>query len=75
MEDRGALFTAIMQYQTDEPLIELSPVAAVAWSFIREQIDRDTDKWQNTIEARREAGRLGGMARASNAKQTKQMLV
>lgn len=69
MEQRGELFTAILCYASGEELPKLEPAADMAFSFIQDQMDRDTEKYEEVIDRRKEAGRKGGLAKASNAKQ------
>lgn len=60
-EDAGLLFKGIVHYaDTGEPP-QLPPMAAMAFSFIRAQIDRDQEKWNTTREKRRAAGKSGGL--------------
>ena len=56
----------------DEP--ELDDRTDMAFGFISDQMDRDRESYEGTIERRREAGRKGGVAKASNAKQCQAML-
>ena len=69
--DFRRLIEAIFAYCEDgsEPS-NLSPVAEMAFSFIRANLDRDNEKYHTVKEKRKEAGRLGGLAKASNAKQS-----
>lgn len=69
MEQRGQLFTAILCYATGEEIPELDAAADMAFSFIQDRMDRDNAAYMQKCEKRREAGKLGGMAKASNAKQ------
>lgn len=76
MEQRGILLSAIMQHVAGDEVIQLDDVTQMAFSFITEQIDRDAEKYQKTIEKRKEAGKLGGRPKAKKAngfseKQTK----
>ena len=60
-EDAGLLFKGIVHYaDTGEPP-QLPPMAAMAFSFIRAQIDRDQEKRNTTREKRRAAGKSGGL--------------
>lgn len=74
LEEKGTLLDAIFQYNIDETIPILNPVVKVAFGFLKEQFDRDKSKWSKEIEKRRSAGKLGGEARARNAKQIKQVL-
>lgn len=68
--DFRRLIEAIFAYcETGTEPFDLSPVALMAFSFIRANLDRDSDKYEAVKEKRKEAGRLGGLAKASNAKQ------
>lgn len=60
IEQRGILFTAIMQYAAEQEPPPMDAVTQMAFSFISDKMDRDNEKYQRTIEARREAGKLGG---------------
>lgn len=73
MEQRGELFTAILCYAAGESVPELDAAADMAFSFIRERMDRDNAAYMEKVEKRREAGKLGGRpkANASDENQTK----
>ncbi len=73
MEQRGALFTAILCYTAGESVPELDPVTDMIFGVIQERIDRDTAIYLEKVEKRREAGKLGGRpkANASDENQTK----
>lgn len=42
----------------------------MAFNFFRSHIDDNTEKWNEKVEKRRAAGRLGGLAKAENSKQS-----
>ncbi len=71
MSDRGELFTALLNYSefSELPTFQKGTGLAVAFSFIKNSIDRNTEQWQDACEKRAEAGRKGGLARAQKAKQ------
>lgn len=74
MEQRGELFTAILCYAAGNEIPELDAAADMAFSFIRERMDRDNAVYMEKIEKRREAGKLGGRPTKANGfseKQTK----
>ena len=60
MEQRGELFTAILCYAAGDEVPELDAAADMAFSFIRERMDRDNSVYMEKVEKRREAGKLGG---------------
>lgn len=64
MEQRGLLFTAIMQYASGDALPEMDGMTGMAFSFIKSKMDRDFEKYQQTVEKRKEAGKLGGRPKA-----------
>ena len=66
MEQRGVLFTAIMHYSSGMDLPDMDGMTSMAFSFIKTQIDRDNEKYQQTVEARREAGRRGGKKKSGD---------
>lgn len=72
MEQRGLLLTAIMYYAAGRDLPEIDAVTAMAFAFIRAQIDADKAKYQKTVEARREAGRMGGRPKAKTEDERKE---
>ena len=65
LEQIGSLFIAIMKYQKEEDLPELDAVTKMAFNFIRSQLDKDNEKYVETSERRREAGKLGGRPKAN----------
>ena len=72
IEQRGVLLTAIMNYQTGESLPEMDGGTAMAFSFIKEQLDRDNAKYEETLKKRSDAGKKGGAPKGNeNAKTTK----
>ena len=60
MEQRGYLLTAIMSYASEGTMPNMDGMTQMAFSFIKAQMDRDNEKYEKTVEKRREAGKLGG---------------
>ena len=60
MEQRGILFTAIMNYAAEKDLPEMDGMVKMAFSFIRAQLDADTEKYNDVCRKRAEAGKMGG---------------
>ena len=75
-EQAGKLIKAVFNYAENRILPKFDDgMLIMAFSFIKGQIDRDSEKWEETRKKRAEAGRKGGkqtQANASSAKQTKQ---
>lgn len=60
MEQRGMLFTSLMLYASGEEPEKMDPVTSMAFSFIKTQMDKDIEKYNETCAKRSEAGKLGG---------------
>ena len=84
-EERGKLFSAILNYSEYGELPDFKGALQMAFAFIRTALDRDAEKWEDKRQKRVESGRLGGIrsgearrqheaneANASETKQTKQ---
>ena len=76
MEQRGRLLTAIMAYVSENDLPDMDGATEMAFSFIQSDLDKNAEKYQQTIESRREAGKKGGRPKANafSEKQKKQMV-
>lgn len=55
-EVRFEVYEAIMRYASTGTLSELKPLAKMAFSFIKKEIDYNREKYNDTIEKRRAAG-------------------
>lgn len=62
-EDAGKLFKAILRYENGRETGELSGVATIAFSFIKNQLDRDADKYEEICRKNRQNGMKGGRPR------------
>lgn len=62
IEQRGILLTAIMAFQTGAELPEMDAITKMAYSFISADMRRDSEKYEEVVEKRRESGRKGGYA-------------
>lgn len=73
LEQQGLLINAIFKYQLGEELPEMDMGLKMAFSFIKAQLDRDNEKYENTCEERRKAGEKGGAPKGNqNARKHKQ---
>jgi hypothetical protein len=68
-EEAGALIKHIFKYVNDEDPVLENRMLNILFKPIQIQLKRDLQNWNDTKEKRSEAGRLGGQAKASNAKQ------
>ena len=54
----GKLFKAVFAYVNGEEFeVQLTSAGSMAFSFIKEQIERDREKWELTCQRRSEAGK------------------
>jgi len=69
--ETGQLFKLILSYVNDRNpnLNDYDKVIRVAFRPIERQLKRDLNIWINKKNVRADAGRLGGLAKAKNAKQ------
>ena len=65
-EEQGALIMAIFSYVRTGEVVPLSGGSAMAFLFIRSQLDRDWEKYDEIREKRAEAGRKGGKQTQAN---------
>lgn len=66
MEQRGILITALMSYVACKDIPDMDGMTAMAYSFIKSQIDRDFEKYEETCRKRSESGKLGGRPKAKD---------
>lgn len=69
--DAKVMMSAIRQYSQYGVLPDFTgnAILTTLWLLIRPKLDADTERYERIRDARVEAGRKGGLARASNAKQ------
>jgi hypothetical protein len=67
-EDAGKLIKHIFAYVNDEDPITEDKLLKVAFLPIKTQLKRDLKMWDEKKEQRAEAGKKGGLAKASNAR-------
>lgn len=65
-DEQGRLIMAIFQYQRTGVLPELSGMTKMAFSFIKSDLDKDRQKWEDTCRKRAEAGSKGGKQKVAN---------
>jgi hypothetical protein len=70
LEEKGLLFEALFEYAKGIE-VELSGAVKVAFCFIKAQIDRDSERYEEVCEKRRNAGKKGGAPKGNkNAEKT-----
>ena len=58
-EQAGQLIKTIIKYEKTGEIVELDGITKMAFSFIKQQLDRDREKWQEERKKRSEAGKKG----------------
>lgn len=71
-EQRGILLTAIYYYVIGKSLPEMDGVTNMAFSFIRSQLDKDREKYDEVCRKRSEAGKAGGRPKANAFSESKE---
>lgn len=59
-EQLGKLIRAIMEYEKTRIIPELDGMVKMAFSFIKAQLDRDREKYEDKCAKNRENGKKGG---------------
>ena len=67
-EIRLEVYDAIVAYAVGRAVCELSPMAKMAFSFIRKELDFNANKYNETVKKRSEAGRRGMESRYNSNK-------
>lgn len=65
-EQAGELFKLILSYANGDPIQTESLLLDIAFEPIKQQLERDKEKWNAKVNTRKTAGRLGGLAKAAN---------
>ena len=65
-EQAGQLIKAIIKYEKTGEIAKLDGMTKMAFSFIKQQLDRDTEKWREEKQKRSEAGKKGMANRWKN---------
>jgi len=67
-EQCGVLFKALIMHAAGNDLPNMDGITTMAFSFIKKQMDRDREKYEETLKKRREAGKMGGRPRLDDPK-------
>ena len=73
-EVRFEVYEAIMRYATSGTLTELKPLAKMAFSFIKKEMDYNRERYETTVEKRREAGKRSAEAKAKAKKEQSEQM-
>lgn len=72
MEQRGVLISAMMSYQIGEDLPEMDAITDMAFSFIKDDMDYNNQKYDEKCERNRENGKKGGRPKANGLSENPQ---
>jgi len=64
--EKGRLLDSIYLYAIDGTITKLKPESKMAFSFIKREIDRNSEKWNNIVRRNIENGKKGGRPRLNN---------
>ena len=67
MEERGELITAIFLYEKTGTYPDLSRVVNMAFSYIKDALDRDREAYEERCRKNSENGKKGGRPRKNNS--------
>jgi len=73
-EQAGKIYKAIFEYNRTGETPKMEQLLDFIFIPIKQSIDRNKDKWVETCQRRSEAGKLGGLAKASKSSKSKQTL-
>lgn len=69
---RAEIYEAIIEYGISGTIpAGLGVQAKIAFGFVKERIDSDREKWEATIRARSDAGKLGGRPKKGEKQKSK----
>lgn len=73
-EVRYEVYDAIIEYAASGKLLELKPLAKMAFSFIKKEMDFNNERYLEIVAKRSEAGRKGMSARYSGKKEEQDVI-
>lgn len=66
LEEVGNITIALIAYSESGVIPTLSPIADIAFTALKQAIDRDFEKWESTCQVRSENGKKGGRPKKAN---------
>ena len=72
-EEKAAILTGLFKEATGDPDYHIPPTVRGVFDFFLAQIEKNDEKWAESRQRRREAGKKGGEAKANNTKQPEAM--
>ena len=74
-EQAGQLIKAIIKYEKTGEITKLEGMTKMAFSFIKQQLDRDSEKWKEEKQKRSEAGKRGMAKRWENNNKNNNVII
>ena len=71
-EVRYEVYDAIIEYAASGKLLDLKPLAKMAFSFIKKEMDYNDERYKERVEKNRENGRKGGAPKGNGNAKSKQ---
>ena len=71
--DRLAVYDAILRYGQYGEVPELKGSAAICWGFIRSALDRDRERYERVVEAKRKGGEARGRQISQEAEERRRL--
>ena len=66
-EVRHEVLDGVLEYMRSGKIIEMKPLAKMAFSFIKRELDYNNERYESMVSKRSEAGRKGGMSKGKTA--------
>ena len=66
-EVRHEVLDGVLEYMRSGKTIEMKPLAKMAFSFIKRELDYNNERYESMVSKRSEAGRKGGLSKGKTA--------
>lgn len=66
-EVRHEVLDGVLEYMRSGKIIEMKPLAKMAFSFIKRELDYNNERYESMVNKRSEAGRKGGLSKGKTA--------
>ena len=66
-EVRHEVLDGVLEYMRSGKIIEMKPLAKMAFSFIKRELDYNNERYESMVSKRSEAGRKGGLSKGKTA--------
>ena len=69
-EVRHEVLDGVLEYMRSGKIIEMKPLAKMAFSFIKRELDYNNERYESMVSKRSEAGRKGGLSKGKTVAAT-----